>query len=91
MLKEPLVPHAVFTGPLQSSAVTPANHRAPRNSKAAMAQPSDCDPKVRCPACEAPVSMQTGIVDLGACSALLCPHCGELSFPKSSTDPVRRR
>ena len=50
-----------------------------------MAQRRKFDPKVSCPACEAPVSMRTGIVDLGACSALLCPHCGELSFPQDST------
>jgi endogenous inhibitor of DNA gyrase (YacG/DUF329 family) len=56
-----------------------------------MAQRLDCDPKVSCPACEAPVSMRTAIVNLGACFALLCPHCGELSFPKSSSEPARRR
>lgn len=56
-----------------------------------MVQRGDCDPKVSCPACEAPVSMRTGIVDLGACVALLCPQCGELSFPNASTPPVRRR
>ena len=56
-----------------------------------MAQRSDCDPKVSCPACEAPVSMRTGIVDLGDCLALLCPHCGELSFPKPPSDRIRRR
>jgi hypothetical protein len=56
-----------------------------------MAQRFDCDPKVSCPACEAPVSMRTAIVNLGASFALLCPHCGELSFPKPSKDPARRR
>jgi endogenous inhibitor of DNA gyrase (YacG/DUF329 family) len=56
-----------------------------------MAQRFNWDPKVSCPACEAPVSMRAAIVNLGACFALLCPHCGELSFPKSSTDRARRR
>jgi hypothetical protein len=56
-----------------------------------MARRPDSDPKVSCPACEAPVSMRTGIVNLGACFALLCPHCGELSFPKSSTIAAPRR
>lgn len=56
-----------------------------------MVQRREFDPKVSCPACEAAVSMRTGIVDLGACSALLCPHCGELSFPQASKRPASRR
>jgi hypothetical protein len=56
-------------------------------AKAAMVQRRKFDPKVSCPACAAPVSTRTGIVELGACSALLCPHCGELSFPQASNRP----
>ena len=62
-----------------------------RTNRKRMAEHPDSDPKVSCPACEAPVSMRTGIVNLGACFALLCPHCGELSFPKPSTYSARRR
>jgi len=54
-----------------------------------MAERRDFDPKVSCPACQEAVSMRTSIVDLGACFALLCPHCGELSFPQPSTPTVR--
>jgi len=56
-----------------------------------MAEPPNCDPKVSCPACEAPVSMRTAIINLGARFALLCPHCGELSFPKPAPSSARRR
>jgi predicted RNA-binding Zn-ribbon protein involved in translation (DUF1610 family) len=56
-----------------------------------MVQRRNFDPKVSCPACQEPVSMRTGIVDLGACLALLCPHCGELSFARPTQPPVRRR
>lgn len=56
-----------------------------------MAERPDPDPKVSCPACAAPVSMRTGLVNLGACFALLCPHCGELSFPTPSSGGATRR
>lgn len=52
-----------------------------------MVQHGNFDPKVSCPACEEPVPIRTSIVDLGGCVALLCPRCGELSFPKAASKP----
>ncbi len=54
-----------------------------------MAQRGDFDPKVSCPACGAAVSIRHGVVDLGARFALLCPQCGELSFPEASPTTAR--
>ena len=47
------------------------------------------DPQVGCPACGAAVPTRH-IVDLGARPALLCPECGELSFPRAAAPRTAR-
>jgi hypothetical protein len=55
-----------------------------------MVQRREFEMKVSCPACQEPVALRTGIVDLGSRLALLCPHCGELSFARPRKPPVPR-
>jgi hypothetical protein len=43
-------------------------------------QAQNDDPKVRCPHCQAAVSMRESFVDLGAMVALVCPECHEVSL-----------
>ncbi|HVW32880.1 MAG TPA: hypothetical protein VHL53_10110 [Acidimicrobiia bacterium] len=58
--------------------------------KAAMARRDTPDPLVGCPACGAAVPRRH-IVALGARHGLLCPRCGELSFPRAAARREGRR
>ena len=48
-----------------------------------MARRETPDLKVGCPSCGAAVPARY-VVDLGARPGLLCPQCGELSFPRQT-------